>query len=327
MEPAGETVSSDEEPDSPSSSSGSDLKCSFTRRPRGWLCECPDDPDWACRKGGPNPWWVFSTGGKEYRRVIDPAEVKCSCPDSCEMTLQRRLWVFKGKELIKEDVKKFDPRPGRCVWMGEGPKPEGRNDDQDDDPINEGDKCGPDVTLPLVNTLTRIRSVFDNWGDIQKGLKCLPVVGYLWGNAWEIEQLHSSPFNYYHIDSVYCANNSCTDTVTVDDKCFHSWAVNYVIFGLMSRLCARGFLPAYWADLLAARGIVWFYNTAMSIFDPNQYHYGDNSEKEPWVEAGFYYWPAYPTPAAPSSTGSCEECPLPSVPERIFNWHWDGYYE
>ena len=230
------------------------------------------------------------------------------------MTLQRRLWVFKGGALVKENTRRFDPGPGRCVWMGEGPKPK------------EEDKCGPDVTLALANTLTRIRTVFEGWGNWEKILKCNIGTGYLWGNHWEIKDLHANAFEPWIIDGVTCPTGNCQGTVMVDGGCFHSYAVKYIAFGFMSRLCAEGFLPANLLDLLFANGVVWLYNTFMSVFDPDHYNYGDHDEKIPWVEAGFNYWPASSTPVPPASTEDCATCPHPAV-SGIMGWQWANVSE
>jgi len=152
------------------------------------------------------------------------------------MTLQRRLSVFKGKELIKEDVKKFDPRPGRCVWMGEGPKPK------------EEDKCGPSVYGPLSRAVNEIRAWWTRNPD--KHEKVCEAISFRLGNiydmamtSWEVPQLHNTGGwigPYQQEEGCATPGTECEPTIWLQGRCWHSADVAYVAFGAMRKLCGFG---------------------------------------------------------------------------------------
>lgn len=72
------------------------------------------------------------------------------------------------------------------------------------------------------------------------------------------------------------SNRECDRTVTIDGKCYDSFAVNYYLFGLLNKLC--GFRYVY--------GAVWVYTWN------NYRHLHPPGAKSVWYCKGYYGRPA-----------------------------------
>ncbi len=191
--------------------------------------------------------------------------------------------------------------------------------------------CGPDITRPLKNTVIDVELTFQRWDPMTQMIRCdIGPNGYIWLAGWDIGWLNGGALSPYTIlgEGVTCSAGDCARTVSVDGKCFHDWAVNYILFGEITRLCyGSGVLPLDAAALLAAHGFVFLFNTVMSWLP--EYQLVDVAEKLPWATAGFAGWPYAASPGQPTSTAGCRKCPLPyvyGVNPRVFDWQWAGYY-
>jgi hypothetical protein len=198
--------------------------------------------------------------------------------------------------------------------------------------------CGPDITDALKQAVQKIQSQFGGWSDNDKQNACISLESLepRWGGegfftafpkyaveagvAWNIPELmrNSVDFKGGHrggnqwiksYQQYGCASPDppCGQTVQVDKECYYSGTVNYVIFGVMCRLCHD-----YYAGRLAS-------STSSADAWPNQFYEqryteqrmadlisqwksdqsagaGNASPAEQWARAGYHGWPNAATP-------------------------------
>jgi hypothetical protein len=96
--------------------------------------------------------------------------------------------------------------------------------------------CGPDITDELEKALARVRSEFGRWGGLKRYNACLDLVT-LPGAAisWDIREL--GPGGRQAFTSSYGGCDTCGNSVQVGRDCHYSGSVNYVVYGVMMRLC------------------------------------------------------------------------------------------
>jgi RHS repeat-associated protein len=101
--------------------------------------------------------------------------------------------------------------------------------------------CGPEIGTALRNVVRATQLYFHKQGWFTKNRLCsaLAVVPDVY-TAWNIVQLSPTfPSYLQRYRGTGCAtpNSPCEDTVRVDGQCHLAWAVDYIIFGAMNRLC------------------------------------------------------------------------------------------
>ncbi len=100
--------------------------------------------------------------------------------------------------------------------------------------------CGPNATGGTFRTLVAIENFFRDQVIDKKKKLCWDLYSRKAASVWDIEQLRRGGSNSR---TVYDSNYRCEDTVelVVDGqrKCFNGWAVNYLAWGLMNRLCGE----------------------------------------------------------------------------------------
>jgi hypothetical protein len=207
----------------------------------------------------------------------------------------------------------------------------------------EGDSaacvCGPNITSPLLNTIRLVKWVFEeSWTDEEKETACESLTAADSRlKAWDIRELHSQQWvERYRPD---CANCSTGPTpcglfpgdpefqgapqasVQVNNGCYYMGSVNYVIFGVMCRLCHEhyrtlahfftgSFSPKQWIlfDMSGMADMVWAYkgDVPFQHFAAANYVASDR-----WATAGYVGWGEYGSPAAtPASDRPCAtSCP------------------
>jgi|GEM_PF-683626 len=123
-------------------------------------------------------------------------------------------------------------------------------------PVNRSDllglapcgNCGPDVTAALDRTLTNITMVWNGWDDKQRRESCDALYKVSDGtasHAWFIEEIATLGFtNSFPISGAppgtkgCCGKNVCCDqTVTYKGHCYFAGDLNYLMFGVINKLC------------------------------------------------------------------------------------------
>ena len=103
--------------------------------------------------------------------------------------------------------------------------------------------CGPDVTGPLVKVLKAVSDAFDGWTYWQRVVACSPFYAAL---AWDIHELSSYGWpgtsewmNQSDYAPPCCTPKRCHNTVEADGQCYYAGSVNYILLGVMARLCGK----------------------------------------------------------------------------------------
>jgi hypothetical protein len=97
-------------------------------------------------------------------------------------------------------------------------------------------RCGPDITEALQDALSRTKSAFSGWSNLQRydaciGLVTLPAAAI----SWDIREL--GPGGRKEFSKRYGGCDGCGYSVQVGKDCHYSGSVNYVAYGVMMRLC------------------------------------------------------------------------------------------
>jgi RHS repeat-associated protein len=146
--------------------------------------------------------------------------------------------------------------------------------------------CGPDVTTALMRTLDQLKTKWSTLNPSDRITHCGEFRNP--ANGWDITTLHTGNYSPpgSSIGSL-CGNNfgdpnsSCLKSVWVDGGCHYRGSVNYVLYGLMFKLC--GFRQDLgWADISAYK----LYTAGANLHAAIQ-----------WYDAGYDLWPLATTPA------------------------------
>ena len=97
-------------------------------------------------------------------------------------------------------------------------------------------RCGPDISSALEQALGRVRSAFSSWSGPKRYFACTNLVT-LPGAAvsWDIREL--GPGGRGAFSKQYPDCGSCGQSVQVGNGCHYAGSVNYVVYGVMMRLC------------------------------------------------------------------------------------------
>jgi hypothetical protein len=166
--------------------------------------------------------------------------------------------------------------------------------------------CGPDVTDALDDVLGRTRTAFRGWSSLKRAVACTALVQTPIGaSGWEINQLgpgsrEEGAKNF----QPECATCTKSLSVQVDDGCHYAGSVNYVVYGVMLRLChdhleqMRSTLSSTYSEEQMA-----LYVTIWKVL-----HGAPNlTASLKWARAGYHDWPESPTPRPELPV--CAECP------------------
>jgi hypothetical protein len=191
--------------------------------------------------------------------------------------------------------------------------------------------CGPDVTEPLQTVCDLTKTTFAGWSPVAKTTACGSLTSYLTGEAaWDIIELHNQDWIYL-LYRPACATQGatpvCGRSVQVDKDCHYAGSVNYVIFGVMCKLCHDYFTSIgsseaddyTWKEMLS---LIDLYKgsgfaglaTPSTNFMPSVY----------WASAGYRGWPAVASPSADRLNCS-PTCPM-EYSEGDFSVRWEPYY-
>jgi hypothetical protein len=205
--------------------------------------------------------------------------------------------------------------------------------------------CGIDVTGATKLALQLTRSEFARLDDKKKHEACSALCSLLTGDrAWDIIDLHdqvthdalNKPFRPPCATSG--ATPACGSSVTVDNSCHFAGSANYVVFGVMCKLCSdyyRGMLDkASWYEIFdkdtyqqsmmqfskaGMLGLIDLYKKYIPLAKLDS-PAGNIEAAKRWSIAGYDGWPvSVPTP--PADRGNCTvTCPYEASGFRV-SWY------
>jgi Domain of unknown function (DUF4157) len=178
--------------------------------------------------------------------------------------------------------------------------------------------CGPDVTAQVSAAVSNTRSTFGGWNTADKTSACDALDSLLTGaSAWDIVELHNQQWilSYRPACATQGATPPCGSTVKVGGDCYYAGSPNYVIYGVMCKLCRDHFAAQgnpsgvsrftqssmeYWINFYKGTGFTGF-STPSGNFGPSR----------AWAIAGYNGWPTGGTPPAGDRNTCAPNCPTP----------------
>jgi len=216
-----------------------------------------------------------------------------------------------------------------------GPRPERRSVVIDLIPATPPDRppvappafvCGPDVTAQVKDVCALTRSTFGGWKPAEQAGACHALNSLITGGyAWDIVDLHNNAWilKYRPACASAGAAPACGSSVEVLNECHYAGSVNYVIFGVMCKLCQDHFKSIGSSDasdyteaeMLSL--INKYKGTGFSGFQTPSANFGPS---QAWAKAGFQDWPAVASPTGdrPNCSASCAT----PYSGSAFSVHW-----
>lgn len=180
--------------------------------------------------------------------------------------------------------------------------------------------CGPDVTDQVKEAVEKTKSTFAGWSAAQREQAChslnnLPAALF----SWDIEELYAHNNAWVLRTRPTCATEGatppCGTTVEVNDQCYYMGSVNYVIFGVMCKLCEGHFGAAGNAgrqseyNRESMLNLIHHYKATLPALKLQGPAKNLNTAKD-WAAAGYDGWPAVMAP--PGDRNHCKpECSIP----------------
>ncbi|MDA1273066.1 MAG: DUF4157 domain-containing protein [Verrucomicrobia bacterium] len=191
-----------------------------------------------------------------------------------------------------------------------------------------GPVCGPDVTGEISAAVSNTKSTFAGWNAAKRESQCDALDSLSTGAmAWDILELHNNDW----IHRVYrpaCASAGatppCGSTVQVETDCHYAGSPNYVIYGVMCKLCNDHFTAVGNANGAArfteAEMLSW-----INFYKGTGWHgagtpAGNFAASNNWAVAGYNGWAGSGGPAGDRNTCS-PACPT-AYAGGAFNVHW-----
>jgi hypothetical protein len=188
--------------------------------------------------------------------------------------------------------------------------------------------CGPDVTAAMRDAIDLTRRTFGGWTPAQRATHCDSLDSLRTGAvAWDIGPLHNSNWidvRYQPQCATAAVRPECARSVQVGGECYYHGSPNYVIYGVMCRLCHD-----HYAAIGDASGVDRFTLATMLRWIDRYKGTGFTGLATPsgnfipstqWAIAGYNGWPAAGTP--PGDRNACAPtCPTP-LHEPPFRVHW-----
>jgi hypothetical protein len=190
--------------------------------------------------------------------------------------------------------------------------------------------CGPDVTAQVAAALSGVRSAFVGWNTKQRNAACDAADKSASGalTSWDILPLFHGSNSWIMSYRPSCATAGavppCGSSVQVGKDCYFSGTANYVLFGVMCRLCFDHLTATDPKE--AARfsepkmlSLIFDYKGPGSILGT-----GANwAMCQEWSKAGYRGWPSGGTPPSPGDKANCSPtCPTPFKPPPDFKARW-----
>ncbi|MGB8217848.1 MAG: DUF4157 domain-containing protein [Candidatus Methanoperedens sp.] len=199
-------------------------------------------------------------------------------------------------------------------------------------PPPSGFVCGPDVTTQISDAVSKTKTTFAGWSATDKTDACDALTSLITGGfAWDIVDLHNNAWILAYRPGCASAGGTppCGSSVKVGPDCHYAGSPNYVIFGVMCKLChshftsissakASDFTESAMLDLVNKYKGTGFsgFSTPSANFVPSQN----------WSLSGYRGWPAAAQPVG-DRTNCDPTCPLPYRGGAFMvNWHPKGVF-
>jgi hypothetical protein len=169
--------------------------------------------------------------------------------------------------------------------------------------------CGPDITTALIETVGKTRSAFASWTPDQRKTACNWIASPAAAVNWDIIGLHVMN-DWIAGSRPECDSEggspSCSPTVEVKGQCFYAGSVNYVIWGVMFRLCADTIPGGIWNEDVM-KDFIWGHKGIRPTLS-DEFPDGNWGASQLWATAGYQGWPAGWTPPGDRQNCACT-CP------------------
>jgi hypothetical protein len=193
--------------------------------------------------------------------------------------------------------------------------------------------CGVEVTDLIKGAIKDAKAAFAGWGEDDQIEACQALAKLTTGDiAWDIIELHFQVKEdwlnkkFRPPCATSGANPACGSSVTVDGGCHFAGSANYVIFGVMCRLCSDFAAAAYkrtsWyhildLDTLRQLKLQFDESGMLSLIDlykkwvprlKGDSAAGNIEAAKAWSKAGYNGWPTVASPA-PDRSNCATDCP------------------
>jgi hypothetical protein len=186
--------------------------------------------------------------------------------------------------------------------------------------------CGPDVTTQVSDAVSKTKTTFAGWTPTQMADACHALTSLSTGAyAWDIGELHNNAWilGYRPSCASQGANPHCGSSVQVGADCHYAGSANYVIFGVMCKLCNNHFTAIGSSDandFTESEMLKWVDKYKGTGFSGLSTPSANFAASQIWSRAGYAGWSAASTPA-----GDRSNC-LPTCPTAYtgssFTVHW-----
>ncbi|MXV52298.1 DUF4157 domain-containing protein [Pedobacter sp. HMF7647] len=180
--------------------------------------------------------------------------------------------------------------------------------------------CGPDVTSQVAGAVDKAKTMFLGWNADQQEEACDALVSFGVGDcSWDIVELHNNAWineQYRPPCATKGAKPTCGESVQIDTDCHHAGSSNYVIYGLMFKLCHDKVSDDY--NRVAMKSFIDMYKGSgvSGVATPSSNFQASLA----WAYAGYDGWPMSGSPAG--DRNNCEpKCPT-AYSGPPFNVHW-----
>jgi len=204
-------------------------------------------------------------------------------------------------------------------------------------PEEECGLCGPDVTAQVKKVIAKVQRTWRRWSHKQRREHCKAifsdepypqrpvkkrgkmVAGPTWLMAWDIDKLWRGGNDWINRPPYGppCAQpqtgrKKCKDTVEVDNKCYYSGSVNYVLWGWIHRLCRHR------QQLVEVP--IKLYKGGHIPGRPKAKNFEVSLD---WALAGYYGWPGFKDVDTPEADRPhcATNCPI-TYTGPAFKFHW-----
>ena len=176
--------------------------------------------------------------------------------------------------------------------------------------------------------MAKTRTTFGGWNASKRETQCDALDSLTTGAvAWDIVELHNNAWilGYRPACVTQGATPPCGSTVQVGGDCYYAGSLNYVIYGVMCKLCSDHYTATgnasgiarftqskmeYWINIYKGTGF-----TGAGTPSPN---YGPSRD---WAIAGYNGWLAGGAPPAGDRNNCIPSCPT-AYAGSAFNVNW-----
>ncbi len=193
-------------------------------------------------------------------------------------------------------------------------------------PVPTGPLCGPDVTVPTQDVVALVIRDFGAWSTSQRESHCDALDSLSTGAvAWDIIELHNNGWilHYRPICATQGATPPCGSTVQVGRDCYYAGSPNYVIYGVMCKLCFDHYTATGNASGQArfTQGKMEYWINFYKGGSSPSANYGPSRD---WAIAGYQGWPSGGTPPAGDRNTCSPACPTP-YSDGPFTYNWSKH--